>query len=411
MATSRANAALKLLAPLLAVLIPLSIVGHRYLPVASDWFDDQSCVGCHKQHNERLVDQWIDSAHFTANVGCEGCHGTDHDAMFAADGDVSPKVCAECHQKAYDEFARSKHATAQADAVGHAMFKAAPPAMQRQGCLACHAIGKVWPNGETGRCNDCHGGHRFSAAEAREPEACEGCHMGPDHPQAEAWRSSKHGIAYANAKDATVAPTCVTCHLAGDSGHDVTMNLTLGRGLSGAVIAGASPGVPTPEITQAFFEENRARMVQICRDCHSESFAQRNLADADEIKRFADGLVAEAAQIIRDLDKEGLILPSPADRPPNPVRGHTLVLGGHQGYADTSAIEQRFFEMYRFNHAITFKGAYHNSPDYTHWHGYAHMQADLTYIRNEARRLRNERKPRPAAAQPAAVEPPKKDTP
>ena len=41
-------------------------------------------------------------------------------------------------------------------------------------------------------------------------------------------------------------------------------------------------------------------------------------------------------------------------------------------------------------HSITFKGAYHFSPDHTHWTGYAAMQADLTFIRDEARRLRAE---------------------
>ncbi|MCA9544079.1 MAG: hypothetical protein KC613_06795 [Myxococcales bacterium] len=395
---------LHLLVPLVAVLIPLSIVGWRYIPVARQYFDDQSCVGCHRQHNARLVDQWLDSAHFGADVGCEGCHGTDHDAMFAQDGDVSPKVCAECHAKAYQEFARSKHADSEVDARAHAMFQAAPPAMQRQGCLACHDIGKVWPDGTKGSCNLCHGGHRFSAAEAREPEACEACHMGPDHPQIEAWRSSKHGIAYRSG-DTAGAPSCVTCHLTGESGHDVTANLTLGRGLGGAVLVGEDPGIPSTVIDRATFETNRARMLVICRQCHSEGFARRALQDGDEIKRTADALVAEAAQILRELQGEGLIEPAPADRPPNPVAGHAFVLGGQQGYSDTSAIEQRFFEMARFHHSITFKGAYHNSPDYTHWHGYAHLQADLSYIRGEAAKLRAIRANARAFAPTAAAAP------
>ncbi len=410
----RRLALLNLLVPLAAVLVPLSIVGYRYVPVARQYFDDQSCVGCHRQHNARLVDQWLDSAHFGADVGCEACHGTDHDAMFAAHGDVAPTVCDECHADAYTEFARSKHAEAEADAKGHAMFLAAPPAIQRQGCMACHAIGKIWPDGSTGRCNDCHGGHRFSAAEARAPEACEVCHMGPDHPQIEAWRSSKHGIAYRTG-ETDGAPSCVTCHLGGAAGHDVTANLTLGRGAGGAILVGESVGIPSKVIDRATFDANRGRMLAICRQCHAEGFADRSLRDADEIKRIADGLVAEAAQILNELSREGLIVPAPEDRPPNPKAGHAFVLGGQQVYSDTSAIELRFFEMAKFHHSITFKGAYHNSPDYTHWNGYQPLQADLTFIRSEAHRLRQARKaaqgpaapsPTPPAAPFAPAEPP-----
>lgn len=383
-----ARLAVRLGLPLAVILVSLSLAGPRYLPLAIDYLDGESCLGCHRQRNEHLVSQWIDSAHFAAGVDCAGCHGDDHEAIFGAAGEVSAKVCGECHPKEVEELARSGHGRAEEAARESARFLAAPAAMRRQGCLACHEIGRTWPDGSRGRCNDCHSAHRFSAAEARRPQACEGCHMGPDHPQYEAWRASKHGIAYADHPGEEVAPTCVTCHMGGEAGHDTTQALTLGRSSAGAVLAGTPPPIPMKVIDRETFDAGRSTMIAICRRCHSAGFSRRALADADEIKRIADELVAEAAQIIRELRDEGLLDPMPADRPPNPVAGHALVLGGHQLYSDTSPIEQRFFEMSKFHHAITFKGAYHFSPDHTHWLGYAAMQADLTWIRGEARRLR-----------------------
>ena len=341
----------------MVLFIPLSLVGYRYLPLAAGYVDADSCVGCHRTLNDRLIDQWVDSAHFSARVGCEGCHGRDHDAMFAIDGDVPMAVCAECHPDQAKGFGQSVHARAERDARDNARFLAAPPAIQRQGCLACHAIGQINTDGPPGRCNDCHSSHRFSAEEAREPQACAGCHMGPDHPQIEAWEASKHGIAWNSVRDDRRAPTCSSCHLGGLGGHET-------------------------------ISQDRPAMITICRDCHSLSFARRQLADADEIKRIADDLVAEATQIVREIADEGLLVPAPSDRPPHPHAGHAMVLGKDQTYDNTSPIEQRLFKMQKFHRSITFKGAYHFSPDHTHWLGYSELQADLTYIRGEARRIR-----------------------
>ncbi len=78
----------------------------------------------------------------------------------------------------------------------------------------------------------------------------------------------------------------------------------------------------------------------------------------------------------------------PEDRPANPVVGHALELGGQQLYEDTSEIEQSFFRLFKFHHPTTFKAAYHNSPDYTHWKGIVQMKMDLDEIRSEAKKLR-----------------------
>ncbi|MHC4819704.1 MAG: multiheme c-type cytochrome, partial [Planctomycetota bacterium] len=55
-------------------------------------------------------------------------------------------------------------------------------------------IGRINPDGSEGSCTACHSRHAFSAAQARHPDNCGKCHMGPDHPQKEIYEESKHGI-------------------------------------------------------------------------------------------------------------------------------------------------------------------------------------------------------------------------
>jgi hydroxylamine dehydrogenase len=57
-------------------------------------------------------------------------------------------------------------------------------------------IGRINPDGSNGSCTACHGRHRFSKAQARTPDTCGKCHVGPDHPQIEVYNESKHGIIY-----------------------------------------------------------------------------------------------------------------------------------------------------------------------------------------------------------------------
>ena len=55
--------------------------------------------------------------------------------------------------------------------------------------------------------------------------------------------------------------------------------------------------------------------------------------------------------------------------------------------------------MVKFHHSSTFKGAYHHSPVFTHNKGFLLMKQDLTFLKNEAARLRREaleRKQNPA---------------
>ena len=101
-------------------------------------------------------------------------------------------------------------------------------------------MGNIYPDGSTGNCASCHTRHRFSIVEARKPEACAACHLGPDHPDIEIYENSKHGQIYATEGEDWVwdsapdtwepgdyrAPTCATCHMSGIGELSTTHNIT-----------------------------------------------------------------------------------------------------------------------------------------------------------------------------------------
>ncbi|MDA0708879.1 MAG: multiheme c-type cytochrome [bacterium] len=349
---------------------------------------EKSCEGCHLKIDRGMDKGWRASIHFRVNVGCADCHGGDHEAVFAEKGKVSAGVCGKCHEKEVTAFAQSGHADAELAVISDARFLAQSPAMQEDGCVGCHSIGARFPDGSVGGCNTCHPGHEFSSAMAREPEACQVCHGGPDHPVMEAYKTSVHGILYYRDRDPEKSPSCVTCHMPnGEHGH--VANIGLGAVFTGAVLEDDYlPYLAMKRLSVETFEANRKEMLRLCAPCHSTRFSRENLERADAIKREADALVVEAYAIIKSLYDEGALDPMPADRAPNPIVGHALELGGQQVYENTSEIEQAFFRLFKFYHSTTYKGAYHNSPDYMHWEGIVRMKMEMDHIRSEAKKLR-----------------------
>ena len=348
----------------------------------------QTCEGCHRTLDPGLDAAWRGSVHYKANVGCADCHGDDHEAVFAAKGKVSAGTCGTCHAQIVEDYAGSAHAAAETVILSDARFIAQSPAMQDEGCAMCHATGTRFADGSVGGCNECHAGHAFSSEFARQPEACEVCHGGPDHPVSEAYRTSTHGTLYLMDRDVEKYPTCASCHMP-DGFHGHVANMTLGQVLNGAVLEDQYyPSIPMKRITREEFETNRKAMLAVCAPCHSTRFSRESLERADQIKIEADQILSEARAIIQALYDQKLLDPMPEDRPPNPVTGHALELGGQQLYEDTSEIEQAFFRLFKFYHPTTFKGAYHNSPDYTHWKGIVFMKMELDKIRSEAGKLR-----------------------
>lgn len=371
-----------------------------------DGANDNACIGCHTSVGATIgiINDWKQSKHAANGVTCDKCHLAqtgDKDSMshsgFLITKFPSPMDCGRCHSTQVGQFSAGKHSLGWTKMQAAARYKAIPnEKMKASMCEGCHSVGKVYADGSAGKCDSCHTRHLFNKEEARQPEACATCHMGLDHEQIEYYRTSKHGVISTIEENTTRVPTCITCHVDGGT-HDVSQGITLGTVSQGAFIAGTGSGnnnVEDPNgivqraITLEDFSAGRAKMLSICKRCHSTSFANDVLERADEIKRQSDVRTGEAIKVIRDLEKDGLLDPMPENRPPNPVTGNKLPLTGQQTYSNTSGIEAEFFEMYKYALIHAWKGAYHMNPDYAHWYGWAQLNLQLEKIKGEERTLR-----------------------
>ena len=248
----------------------------------------EKCAICHDKVTPGIVKQWSNSEHSRDGVGCIDCHeAQDGDpAGFEHEGAritsiVTPYYCQNCHEKETREFKESLHDEAglfslSAYGVVDGEHVEGNTTMGRTknyktnfsresaeaGCLDCHGsvikvaedgtlvnwpnvgMGRFNPDGSVGSCTTCHTRHEFSVAQARKPETCGQCHLGPDHPQKEIYDESKHGNLYEamgeewewdtpsdewGAKHIG-APTCAACHMSGfgtnlETTHNVSARL------------------------------------------------------------------------------------------------------------------------------------------------------------------------------------------
>ncbi|MEN8264999.1 MAG: multiheme c-type cytochrome [Nitrospirota bacterium] len=377
---------------LLAALSAVSIV------FAEEKGEVEDCISCHNRETPNLIRTWKGSAHAGQDISCTVCHGKNYDENHLTGSkrqSVEAHVCAGCHDGPVKEHFAGKHGVSfraglactrnvektpeilagcndcheEGSALPRhdiecARFLAQSPAMQRQGCLSCHKI--------ENRCDACHTPHDTDLKIVRDPAVCGTCHMGPDHPQYEMWKSSRHGVMFAQ-KGRDYAPDCTVCHMA-DGTHNVS--------------EGVSMGIVGQKYQEHVRKSERDKMLKVCSKCHARSFAEVNLQDGDTIQRESKALIDEAASIIRDLDREGLLVPAPSERPPHPLRGKALEIGPQMLYEDLSRVEAVFFRMKKFYYIITYKGVFHQNPDYAHWYGNAPLKLALSEIKSEAETLR-----------------------
>ncbi|HPR62763.1 MAG TPA: multiheme c-type cytochrome [Thermoanaerobaculia bacterium] len=376
------------------------------------------CTTCHTKVTPGIVKQWESSKHFKAGIDCADCHGAEEGEpdAFLHNGAwvsiiVSPKDCSQCHEKEFMEQKGSHHAKA-AEILGSldnllGEVVGGPPAVDA-GCRQCHGsavrvddqgkptketwpntgMGRINPDGSAGSCSACHARHEFSAAQARQPEACGKCHLGPDHPQIEVWEESKHGIMYrANReslnldKDTWVAgkdyfsgPTCASCHMgaAGNLGvtHDVgeriswtlrppistKLNMVIFEDHSKLDIPGDSPELPAVDATfkgkkvTAFktWEDRRDTMKTVCNQCHSKEFTSGAYDQFDGVVDLYNTKFAlPARSIISELKFRKIISEPDFDDP----------------------IEWTWWELWHHEGRRARHGAAMQGPDYTWWHG------------------------------------------
>jgi len=390
----------------------------------------QECLQCHRKITPNIVSDWQLSKHSREGVACTECHGDRH--MSAKDvGRVefaTPETCASCHETQVEQFKKGKHAFAWAAMKAMPTAHWQPMALMEgmKGCGGCHKIGlkteaeikdlrKEGAGFGTASCDACHTRHLFSVREARQPQACQTCHMGIDHPQWEMYSSSKHGVRYLLKQNKTLpetvaAPTCQTCHMQ-KGNHAVrtawgflAVRLPMPEDKQWAAdratilqaLGVLDPeGKPTPRLdvvkaadlarlTQEDWQRERDKMVKTCNQCHSVNFAKAELEKGDQMIREVDRLMAEAILIIAGLYQDG-ILKKPkayAYRFPDLLTFHDA----------PTVIEQKLFLMFLEHRMRAFQGTFHANPDYALWYGWSEMQRDLTEIRTMAAELREKAK-------------------
>jgi formate-dependent nitrite reductase cytochrome c552 subunit len=346
--------------------------------------EGKACLACHESTTPGAVEQWRQSRHATAGVDCYSCHkaSAGDPATFDHYGTniaviVTPNYCARCHEKEVTEFEASHHADAakfigSLDNVLGEIVEGSPAAIN--GCMQCHGstvayrgegkfdpatwpnsgIGRVNPDGSKGTCAACHGRHAFSSAQARQPENCGKCHMGPDHPQAEIYAESKHGIQFrANiakmnldsrswvvGKDYYSAPTCATCHMSATSSQSVTHDV--GLRISWTLR-------PAISIRQANWEKKRKAMQDVCSNCHATGWVENFYKQYDLTVDLYNEKFAKPAKAVMDkLHADGKLSATPFDE----------------------KLEWTYYELWHHEGRRARMGTAMMGPDFTQWHGF-----------------------------------------
>jgi hypothetical protein len=420
---------------LLAAGIPLSWAQQPNFPQVKEFRIERSmppeavaCIECHKATQPGTFADWAKSRHANANITCLDCHlaqpgdqdiAKGHEQYYSRSdlpyGEakykvpiasiVTPKDCSRCHPDEAQQYSRSKHAN-----TIEIIWKIDPwlnkgmnsDNERKTGCLNCHGTvikideqGKIdpatWPNagvgrvnvdGSKGSCTSCHTRHRFSVAEARMPEACDQCHLGPDHPQIEIFEESKHGTLYHaykseynfNAAGGTWtagvdyrAPTCAACHMSGSgkvlTSHDVTERLSWET---------QAPLTVRPSEFKAFpantdWKVEREKMKDICRQCHSNAWTDDHYDGFDKaVQEYNEVYFKPAKAKLDELYGKELL-------------DKTKFFDEH--------LELQYYELWHHEGRRARMGVMMMAPDYAWWHGFYECKSRFNEFMEEAEHL------------------------
>jgi hydroxylamine dehydrogenase len=345
-----------------------------------------ACVTCHRNATPAIVSQFSYSTMAAAKVTCQDCHVVDagypgsveHEGVTLL-ASPTPAMCQHCHTQEVAQFYQSRHslpayvayagtkdltpanlvmyqsipeAQAAPDVARSALFAVEDARLTSYGCVTCHSVGAPHSDSSVGECQKCHLRHAFSLAQARKPETCNNCHIGPDHPQWEIYIESPHGIAYHTdgqnwnwdkaAGTLTVqdfpAPTCATCHMSGfgasGTTHDVGDRLTW---FSSSAISNRRPN----------WQGNLTQMQNVCRECHNQQFIDDFYTGADQAVAAVNNYVEQSNTLMQPLQDQKLLTAAPFDEP----------------------IDFTYFELWHHWGRTAKFGTWMQGPDYTQWHG------------------------------------------
>jgi hypothetical protein len=389
----------------------------------------EDCVDCHRKTTAGIVGDWELSKHKEAGVECTSCHGDQHSSAddVAKAAIPTPETCGTCHPERVEQFSNGKHAVAWAAMKAMPMAHAQPVALMEgmKGCGGCHKIGlkseeelKGLRDAGSGfgraSCDACHTRHTFSVTEARQPQACQTCHMGFDHPQWEMYSTSKHGVRgllkqTKTLPESAAGPTCQNCHMPGGDHAVLTawgflaVRLPMPEDKAWAAdrttilqaLGVLSPdGKPTARLdvvkaaklarlTEEEWQGQRDKMLRSCNQCHSLNFAREQLARGDEMIREADRLVAEGIRAVAALYRDGII-----KKPKAYAYAFPDVLTFHDAPTE---VEQKLFVMFMEHRMRAFQGSFHMNPDYAFWYGWSELKRDVTEIKALAAEMRHKK--------------------
>jgi hydroxylamine dehydrogenase len=375
----------------LGVALIILVIGQAGTPVNLSHVDalagsTDECVTCHRDTSPGIVDQFSHSAMAAAEVTCRDCHevsagypgAVEHEGATLLASPTTAK-CQKCHEAEVAQYYQSRHSLPAYVAFAGskdlstqllAMYQAIPegtfapdkarnaiaamegPVMTPFTCENCHSVGVPAADGSVGRCQKCHIRHQFSLEQARKPETCNNCHIGPDHPQWEIYQESAHGILYATqgstwnwdaeAGNLAVtdfpAPTCTLCHMSGFGKTGTTHDV--GDRLSWFLFASLSQQRPS-------WQDNRVRMQSVCYECHNETFINDFYTAADAATQHVNAWVQQSNDLVAPLQDQGLINTANFDEP----------------------IDYAYFDLWHYWGRTAKFGTWMQGPDYAQWHG------------------------------------------
>jgi len=359
---------------------------------------DNACVVCHRQTTPGIVEQFGHSTMAEANVTCQQCHEVKSDYPGAEEHEgtyvlatPTTAMCEKCHTTEVAQYYQSRHSLPAYVAFAGskdlspqflAMYEKIPegsyspdksrnaiaaiegPDMTPFTCETCHNIGRPAADGSVGQCQKCHLRHEFNREQARKPETCNACHIGPDHPQWEIYHESPHGIAYstmghtwnweAEAGTLTVndfpAPTCAICHMSGFGTSGTTHDV--GDRLTWYLFAPISERRPS-------WQDNKVRMQGVCMECHNQDFLDAFYTAADTATEHVNEWVKQSDEMMAPLQAQNLLTAAPFDEP----------------------IDFSYFELWHHWGRTAKFGAWMQGPDYSQWHGAYELISDLAELR------------------------------
>jgi len=387
---------------------PVGLAGEKQLSVHRGYTPEQAqCIECHAQETPGIVEGWRIGRMAHVSVSCYDCHAVNENSPMAGQCPgvrgtgtfvspmVSPKACSKCHPSEVEQFSKSGHARLAsapvvedakmdklmyhyegAEFLGNPLGGPSNRAARATGCQMCHGtevklgpdrkpvnetwpggVGMRYPDGGIGNCTVCHTRHTFALAEARKPEACASCHLGPDHPDIEIYLSSKHGQIFLThgddwnwdaapdtweAGDYT-APTCATCHMSGTGKLATTHNIN--ERLKWDLMH------PRSEIRSGERGNGQAArplMLQVCQTCHSATHTEAIMTALDSAVDLYNLYYDKALAMLEDLKAKKLVKDDPWKDP----------------------FQELFYYLWHHTGRRARQGAAMNGPDYAHWHGF-----------------------------------------